>query len=105
MSSLSAEYLTAKHKKTISLRTYPSLLIGRLAVDNSQRVKGFGKYICDWCLGLAIKLSNEIGCRYVILETTRERTEFYKKCNFEEGKELKDKKRKLIWMYQRIAIE
>ena len=105
MSSLSAENLTAKHKKIISLKTYPSLLIGRLAVDNSQRGNGIGKYICNWCSGLAIKFSNEIGCRYIILETTKEKVEFYKKCNFEEGKELKDKKRKLIWMYQRITTE
>lgn len=105
MSSISAEYLTAKHKKIISLRTYPGLLIGRLAVDNDKRRKGIGKYICDWCLGLAIELSDKIGCRYIILETTREKAGFYTKCNFDKGKELDDKKGKQIWMYQRISLE
>ncbi|MHA1803907.1 MAG: GNAT family N-acetyltransferase [Promethearchaeota archaeon] len=105
MSSLSAKYLTAKHKKTVHLITYPSLLIGRLAVNNEYRRKGIGKYISDWCLGLAMKLSNKVGCRYIILETTEKIVKFYKKCNFEKGKVLEEEQRKLIWMYQRISLE
>ena len=90
MSNLSANILTAKHKRTISLKTYPSLLIGRVGVDNNERKKGIGKYICDWCLGLAMKLSNEVGCRYIILETTEKMVKFYKKCNFEKGKVIEE---------------
>lgn len=103
MSCLSAKVLTAKHKKTISLKTYPSLLLGRLGVDNNQRRKGVGKYICNWCLGLAMKLSNDVGCRYIILETTEKMIKFYIKCNFEKGKVIENEKGKLIWMYQRIS--
>lgn len=105
MSSLSAKILSARHKKIISLKTYPSLLIGRLAVDGNQRGKGVGKYICNWCLGLAMNFSNEVGCRYIILETTKKKVNFYKKCNFEKGKELKDEEGRLVWMYQRISFE
>ena len=105
MSCLSAKVLTTKHKKIISLKTYPSLLIGRLGVDNNQRRKGVGKYICNWCLGLAMKLSNDVGCRYIILETTEKMIKFYMKCNFEKGKVIEDEKGKLIWMYQRISCE
>ncbi len=103
MSSISAKRLTAKHKRDIYLLRYPSLLIGRLGVDNNWRKKGIGSYICDWCVGLAMEFSNRLGCRYVILETLEENFEFYKKCGFKKAKELKEDKK--IWLHQRLSIE
>jgi len=104
-SSISAERIDRRYKQRIRLKFYPSLLIGRLAVDNNWREKGVGRYLCNWCVGSAMKLSEKVGCRYVILETREGKVDFYQKCSFEKGKELKDEKGRLIWMYQRIVLE
>ena len=104
MSSIEAKRIDKRYKKPIRLKSYPSLLIGRLAVDNKFRKKGIGKYLCKWCIGFAIRLSDEVGCRYVILETNEKKVNFYKKCEFEKGIELDTDTGRKIWMYQRIAI-
>jgi GNAT superfamily N-acetyltransferase len=105
MSSIPAKRMDKRFKESVSLRFYPSLLIGRLAVGNDWRRKGVGKYLSDWCLGLAITLSEEVGCRYVILETDQSNADFYERCGFKRGKELDEDTGKSIWMYQRITLE
>jgi predicted N-acetyltransferase YhbS len=57
MSSIPAKRMDRRFKEAVRLRFYPSLLIGRLAVGNNWRRKGLGKYLSDWCLGLAMALS------------------------------------------------
>ena len=96
--------MSERTKELVRLKFYPSLLIGRLAVGNNWRRRGVGKYLSDWCLGLAIALSEEIGCRYVILETDENNVDFYESCVFKRGKELNEDTGKLIWMYQRITL-
>lgn len=105
MSSIRAERIDRRCKEPIRLRFYPSLLVGRLAVDNNWRKKGIGRYLCDWCVGSAMVLSEKIGCRYVILETSESKIDFYSRCGFEKGAEVKGEERKLFWMYQKIALE
>ena len=102
MSSISARRL-AKGTELVSLRFYPCLLIGRLAVDNKWRKLNIGSYLADWSTGLALEKSEEIGCRYVILETKENKVNFYKKCGFQRGASLDGDK--LIWMYKKIANE
>ncbi len=106
MSSIPAKRMEHRFKKEVSLSFYPALLIGRLGVSNDWRRKGVGAHICEWCIGLAIDLSDKIGCRYVILETSKgERESFYTRCNFQKAKVLVDDKKERVWMYQRIDIE
>ena len=102
MSSIDAKRLGSK--EPVSLRFYPSLLIGRLGVENRFRRKGVGSYICKWCIGLAIELSNQIGCRYVVLETSKSKMDFYSKCNFSETVTIQDKEN-YVWMYQRTVLD
>lgn len=105
MSSINAERVEESLKEPIRLRFYPSLLIGRLAVDNNWRKKGVGKFLCDWCLGFAIELSEKVGCRYVVLETNESKVGFYLKCGFLKALPLEDEEIRLIWMYQRTVLE
>jgi GNAT superfamily N-acetyltransferase len=105
MSSIPARRMDKRFKDSVSLKFYPSLLIGRLAVGNNWRRKGIGKYLSDWCLGFAITMSEKVGCRYVILETDEDNVEFYESCDFKRGKELDEDTGKSIWMYQRITLE
>lgn len=64
----------------------PAMLIGQLGVDNKWRRKGIGSYICDWCYGLALEISNEVGCRYLTLHTEKELIQFYEKNGFKTKK-------------------
>jgi len=102
MSSISAKRLVGK-PETVHLRFYPCLLIGRLAVDNNWRKLDIGTYLANWCTGLALEKSEEIGCRYAALETKENKVSFYSKCGFQKGTALDEDK--LVWMYKRVAFE
>ncbi len=64
---------------------YPAILLGRLAVQNGLRRRAVGKCMTLWCIGLAQRLSAEIGCRFIVLVTKGEsRVKFYNECGFQE---------------------
>ena len=104
MSSIESKRIDKRHRNPIRLKSYPSLLIGRLGTENDSRRKGIGKYLCSWCVGLIMELSKDIGCRYVILETNEKKICFYKKCKFERGIELDTDDGKTFWMYKRVVL-
>ena len=65
---------------------YPAILLGRLAVQNGLRRRDVGKCMTLWCIGLAQKLSLDIGCRFIVLVTKGEsRIKFYNQCGFQES--------------------
>ena len=66
----------------ITIKQYPSLLIGQIGVHNDCRGRGLGKIICDWCAGKAAELQDIIGCRYVSVTTIKKWIGFYEKCDF-----------------------
>jgi GNAT superfamily N-acetyltransferase len=68
----------------------PSMLIGQIGVDNKCRKRGLGRVLCQWCEGLAIKLNDKVGCRYLVLHTEKELIGFYEKCGFITKKPNKD---------------
>jgi hypothetical protein len=54
-------------------------------------------------VGLALELSERIGCRYVILETNDKKVTWYiENCKFDKAKEIEDEEEKLVWMYKRL---
>lgn len=62
---------------------YPALLLGRVAVANEFRKRNIGKCMCLWSIGLAEKLSDDVGCRFVVLVTqAQHRVDFYTRCGF-----------------------
>lgn len=102
MSSISAERLE-EGAEGIRLRFYPCLFIGRVAVDNEWRHRDIGTYIADWATGLALELSEQIGCRYVVLEAKESKVQFYSGIGFQKGAALDADK--LVWLYKKIAID
>jgi hypothetical protein len=107
MGSLPAKKIGGKDKELFRHKEFPCLLIGRLAVSNANRRSHVGSYLCDWSIGVALKYSRDIGCRYVILQTTKEKYEsFYKKCEFQCVDEMSVKSNKsIVWLFQRIDID
>ncbi|MDD1745598.1 MAG: GNAT family N-acetyltransferase, partial [Candidatus Methanoperedens sp.] len=63
-------------------RKYPAIKIARLAVDRRLEKRGVGRYILLAAVGKAISVSNDIGCRYITVDSKPESTGFYEKHNF-----------------------
>jgi hypothetical protein len=75
-----------------------------MGVDKGCRGQGLGQLICDFCIGLAITISEQIACRYLILETSQDKVSYYnKKCGFKQSTRTNRNGR--IWMYRRLIRE
>lgn len=85
--------------KNTTPKKYPAMLIGRMGVDKKYRGKGIGRDVCMFCRGLAIEIGERIACRYVVLQTTEERSKFYAKCGFIKSDGAA--KNGIVWMYVR----
>lgn len=99
MSKIVRDEIKRRFRLPIPQQDYPALLIGRLAVDNKWRKKYIGTNICKWCIGRAVSLSEEIGCRYVVLQTDEEHKFFYEKCGFSLFKEEPNRKGTIDYWY------
>lgn len=102
MGDIRAEQIENEERLPTDVRTYPSLYIGRLAVDNKYRYRGIGQFIAKWCVGFAVQKSGDIGCRYVTLHTKRKFVGFYRKCNFSVA--LGEEGHPTVLMYQRVDL-
>jgi GNAT superfamily N-acetyltransferase len=77
---------------------YPALLLGRLAVQSGLRRRAVGRCMVLWCIGLVQKLSESLGCRFIVLVTKGEsRINFYKECGFEESAIDQQKEMKMMY--------
>ncbi len=63
-------------------RKYPSIKIARLAVNNDFEKRGVGRFMLLAAIGKAVSVSNEIGCRYITVDSKPESTGFYEKHGF-----------------------
>jgi GNAT superfamily N-acetyltransferase len=62
--------------------TYPCIRLARLAVDKNYEGRGIGPYLLLWAMGKFEKISKQIGCRYLTVDSKRESMWFYKKYDF-----------------------
>ncbi len=63
-------------------RKYPSIKIARLAVDRRFVRKGIGRFLVLASIGLALSVSEIIGCRYLTVDSKHESISFYEKLGF-----------------------
>lgn len=61
---------------------YPCMKIARLAVDRKFVRNGIGSFLLLASIGKAISVSNEIGCRYITVDSKTDAISFYEKHNF-----------------------
>jgi GNAT superfamily N-acetyltransferase len=79
--------------KGINYKSLPALKIGRLCVDDRFQRRGIGTLIIQFSIHLAIKISQQAGCRFLYLDAKRnpdrskDAIHFYKRIGFELYKE------------------
>ena len=59
-------------------RKYPSIKIARLAVEETCERKGFGRFLV-LAAGLALTVSEIIGCRYLTVDSKPDSMNFYER--------------------------
>ena len=60
----------------------PILRVARLAVGEAQRGRGIGRVLLRFCVELAEKMRDEIGCVGVVVDSKSGSTEFYRRLGF-----------------------
>jgi GNAT superfamily N-acetyltransferase len=63
-------------------RKYPAVKIARFAVCQKLEKKGVGRYMLLAAIGKAISVSNDIGCRYITVDSKPDSIGFYEKHDF-----------------------
>ena len=82
MADLRKERMESEDRLQIGKENYPALQIGQLAVCEKLQREGIGTYLCDFCLAKAYKFSEEVGCRFLVLNARREIISFYEEYGF-----------------------
>lgn len=87
-------------------KKYPCIKIARLAVDERFERKGFGRFSVLAAIGLAISVTEVIGCRYLTVDSKPESVSFYKKLGFKivEKYRSSDYPKMYLDMYQIIEM-
>ena len=63
------KFLPKKEIPNIPLKTYPSLLIGRLAIQKEWKRKYVGTKICQWVQAVVIKGHKYAGCKFIKVDS------------------------------------
>lgn len=80
---------------------YPAIDIHKLAVTEKFQGRGIGKYTLNAAIGKILSVSEHIGCRYVTLDSVKNKIGFYEKYGFKIVDIYKDDE--YVKMYLNIA--
>ena len=80
--------------RLFGMNNVPSILLGRIAIDNKYRGYDLGKkYLLKYATAKSNIVKNHVGCRLLIAEVEREDKRFYKYCLKIGFKDLRENKR------------
>jgi hypothetical protein len=83
MGSLKRKDLPKEREEKKPFGFVPSLLLGHIARDARYKGKGAGRIMVDWVLNKADLISNEVGCRFIILDSEMDKVDLYRGYDFE----------------------
>ncbi len=63
----------------VPYKEYPAIKIARLAVDKKYERRGVGRFLLLAAVGKALKISDEVGCRFITVDSKQDSIEFYEK--------------------------
>ncbi|MDQ1252556.1 MAG: hypothetical protein QG646_1677 [Euryarchaeota archaeon] len=78
-------------------RKYPGVKIARLAVDSRFERRGIGTYLLLAAIGKTLSVCNNIGCRYILVDSKKNSIDFYQKNEFKLVEKFKN--REFVPMY------
>ena len=78
--------------------SYPALLIGQLGVAQMYQRYGVGRYICDFSFDRAIKFSQRVGCRFLVVNAVESAVGFYTNYGFVLAPKQEKQKQKLMFL-------
>jgi hypothetical protein len=77
MGSLKKERVSKEVRSSHRFKEIPCLLLGQLARKSSYSGRGLGPIMVAWVFDTASRLSEEVGCRYVIVDAEPGKAEHY----------------------------
>jgi len=83
--ALSCGYLAFRKSLKVKREKHiPSVLIGRLAIDQNYQNQGYGTDLVKKAINISLKVAQRVGCRMVIVDarTNLKILRFYKKLRF-----------------------
>jgi ribosomal protein S18 acetylase RimI-like enzyme len=80
----------------VNYKTLPAIKIGRLCVSNEFRRMGIGKKMVVFSMRKLLEISEDVGCRFIVVDAKRGAIHFYKKLEFDI---LKEREKGIIYMY------
>ena len=83
MGALGKKDLPEKRKEQKPFRNVPSLLLGQMARDSNVMGQGAGEIMVDFTLDKAQELAQRVGCRFVIVDSERDKVNRYESYGFE----------------------
>ena len=107
MADLRKEKMRVEDRLPIGRENYPALQISQLAVCEELQSKRIGTYLCDFCLDKAIKFSERVGCRFLVLNAIRKAMKFYEKYGFAllKGQEKRREPVMFLNIFSRKAVK
>jgi GNAT superfamily N-acetyltransferase len=98
MADLKRAKMNIEDRLAIGIENYPALLIGQLAVCKEFQAKDVGTYLCDFCLDRALRFSERVGCRFIVVNAIESAIGFYQKYGFVLLPDQKDRKQKIMFL-------
>ena len=99
--SLAADTIETKSvtdgMESYQYRKYPAVKIARLAIDSRFERHGIGTFLMKIILAQTVSICENIGCRYLLVDSKLESTGFYEKFEFKVAE--KNKKADFVPMY------
>lgn len=81
-SSVPRDRFPKKYVRGLPPYDLPLVLLARLAVDHRFAGKGLGHALIAEAFKIALRVANEVGCRYIITDAYRHRVKWYAKYGF-----------------------
>jgi GNAT superfamily N-acetyltransferase len=81
-------------------RKYPAIKIARLAIDSRFERHGIGTFLMKIILAQTVSICENIGCRYLLVDSKLESIGFYEKFDFKVAE--KNKKTDFVPMYLNV---
>jgi len=82
MSQLNKRWYDVFNQSIKTVEYIPALLIGKMARHFEYKGKGVGTIMRDYALNKALNLSEQIGCRLLVLEAVEDKIDLYLKWGF-----------------------